>query len=83
VSSTRSNSGDSKALRRKPPEQVKEDAVVIHSELTEKQRELLYEAEQAEDSAEYLRQDDAARAEDKAAVAEALGGRGSGAEFLR
>lgn len=50
-------------------------------ELTADQQRLLFEAEQAEDSAVYLHASGAPAA-DKAAVAEVLGGPGAGAEFL-
>lgn len=52
-------------------------------DLTESQRLLLTDAEQAEDSAVFLHQHPTSAAEDKAAVAELLGGPGAGDEFLR
>lgn len=56
---------------------------MTYNDLTEQQQRLLDSAEQAEGSAEYLRAHRVASAEDKAAVAEVLGGPGAGAEFRR
>ena len=52
-------------------------------QLTEPQQRLLIDAEQAEDSGEYLRTHLSASPADKAVVAEALGGPGSGEEFAQ
>jgi hypothetical protein len=57
---------------------------MTYHDLTEQQRILLRSAEQHDgDVRDYLRAHDSAPAEDKAAVAEVIGGPGAGAEFLR
>lgn len=56
---------------------------MTYQDLTTDQKRLYDSAEQAEDSAAYLRADTTATAEDKAAVAEVFGGPGAGKEFLR
>ncbi len=62
------------------PHPRKRELMTDH-DLTAPQLVLLRAAEQHDDSRDYLAQVDAAPA-DKAAVAEVLGGPGSGAEFL-